>query len=68
MTSNSAKEYFYQKKYEPALEIFRIENETYCAGLCSLLLRNEKDALKYWSMNKDCPASQWGLCVLELIL
>ena len=36
-------------------------------GLCSLLMCNTKRARVFWSMNKNCPASKWGLGVLDLI-
>lgn len=36
-------------------------------GLCSLLLKNEKDAFKFWSMNKSCPGCNFGLNCLDYI-
>lgn len=71
MTTNKlkeAKECFYKKEYEPALEIFLQEKCFYEAGLCYLLKKDTKNAKKYWNMTKKTsPASQWGLCVLKLI-
>ncbi len=65
---NDAKKLFYEKKYFEAREIFLKENDLYSCGLCSLLLQDEKTALKYWSKDKkNSPASQWGLCVLRFI-
>ena len=34
-----AKQHFYNKEYEKALEIFDKKNKFYEAGLCSLLLK-----------------------------
>ena len=63
----SAKEYFYNKEYNCALDLFVKENNYYAAGLCSLLMCNSENAQKYWSINKKCPASRWGLCILNII-
>ena len=63
-----AKEYFYEKKYKEALEIFENCQELYYSGLCSLLLKDEQKAKDYFE--KSCsysPSSQWGLAVLDLI-
>lgn len=63
-----AKEYFYEKKYKEALEIFDNCQELYYSGLCSLLLKDEIKAKDYFE--KSCsysPSSQWGLAVLDLI-
>ncbi len=63
-----AKEHFYKKNYKEALNIFLKEKSYYEAGLCSLLLKDEKSAEKYWKMNsKNSRASAWGLCILEYI-
>ena len=65
---DDAKKLFYEKKYLEAREIFLKENDLYSSGLCSLLLKDEKSALRYWSKDKKTsPASQWGLCVLRFI-
>ncbi|MBR5303920.1 MAG: hypothetical protein IKU37_03735 [Candidatus Gastranaerophilales bacterium] len=63
-----AKDYFYQRKYKEALEIFDEIQDYYSAGLCSLLLKDKSKAFEYWK--KSCsysPASVWGLAVLDLI-
>ena len=63
-----AKEYFYQKDYSKALELFVEDEEYYSAGLCSLLLGDTDSAEKYWNKKKNhCPASAFGLCVLKYI-
>ena len=63
-----AKDYFYQKEYAKALEIFDEFQDYYSAGLCFLLLKNEKKAFEYWKKSyKYSPASAWGLVVLDLI-
>ncbi|MBQ8475542.1 hypothetical protein IJ531_00610 [bacterium] len=67
MISHSAKDYFYQKDYKQALELFIKEDNYYGAGLCSLLLCDTKKAHSYWTINKNCPASKWGLCILDYI-
>ena len=68
MTNNiSAKDYFYNKDYKSALRLFLKEENYYGAGLCSLLLCNTKRARIFWSINKSCPASKWGLSVLSFI-
>lgn len=64
----TAKEYFYNKNYLKALEIFEKIEDYYSAGLCSLLLKDEKKAKKFWECSsKYSPASAWGLAVLDLI-
>lgn len=67
MDEKSAKYYFYNKEYKLALDLFIKEQNCYAAGLCSLLMCDTNKALKYWSINKSCPASKWGLCVLDFI-
>ncbi len=63
-----AKEHFYNKEYKKALKLFIDSDNKYAAGLCNLLLKNEKEAKKFWLQNKKhCPASQFGLIVLDLI-
>ena len=65
---NEAKKYFYNKEFNNALEIFLQENSHYEAGLCFLLLGDEKKAKKCFEINsKNCPASAFGLCILKLI-
>ncbi len=67
-TSNSiAKQLFYEKNYSQALKLFKKENNYFAIGLCSLLLKNEKDALKYWNLNKNCPACNFGIYTLDYI-
>ncbi len=67
MTTKSAKDYFYDKDYKSALNLFIEESNYYGAGLCCLLTCDTKKAQFYWSINKNCPASKWGLCVLDFI-
>lgn len=63
-----AKEYFYKKEYEKALEIFELEHENYYAGLCSLLLKDENRAYSFWKKDyKHSKACEWGLIILDLI-
>ena len=63
-----AKEYFYQKEYDKALEIFVENDNKYAAGLCCLMLKKENEAKNFWNSNKkNCPASRFGLIVLDLI-
>ena len=63
-----AKEYFNNKQYNKALEIFTLEKENYYAGLCCLLLKDEEKAKAFWKKDyKNSRASLWGLIVLELI-
>ena len=69
MTDNraSAKEYFYNKDYKTALKLFLEDSNYYGAGLCSFLLCNTKRARVFWSINKNCPASKWGLSILDYV-
>lgn len=63
-----AKEYFYQRDYNKALELFVEDKDYYGAGLCSLLLKDVKNASKYWKISKNSsPASEFGLCILNYI-
>ena len=64
---NIAKDYFYKKDYKQAFKIFSAENDYYSAGLCAFLLKKKESARKYWKKNLSCPASRWGLCVLDFI-
>lgn len=65
---NKAKELFYIGDYKEALRLFDIGKAYYEAGLCSLLLGDEKKAKDYWKKEK-CPdvATKWGLIVLDII-
>ena len=66
--SDIAKDYFYKKEYQKALEIFIKEDNKYATGLCYLLLKDEKNAKKHWETNKNsCPACSFGLCILDFI-
>ncbi len=67
MTNKCAKDYFYDKDYKTALDLFVEEKNYYGAGLCSLLTCDTNKAKLYWSINKKCPASRWGLSVLDFI-
>lgn len=63
-----AKKLFYEKNYTDSFKIFEQEEDYYSCGLCCLLLKNEKDAKKYWEKSeKYSLASDWGLKVLEMI-
>lgn len=62
-----AKDYFYKKDYKQAFKIFSAEKDYYSAGLCAFLLKKPLSARKYWKKNLSCPASQWGLCVLDFV-
>lgn len=64
---NIAKNYFYDKKYSDALEIFDKTGDFYAAGLCALLLKDEKRAKEYWQKSPLSPAASWGLALLDLI-
>lgn len=65
---NIAKNYFYNKNYAKALEIFEKEEDFYACGLCSLLTKNLKCAKEFWlKNNNNSNASKWGLIVLDLI-
>lgn len=66
--NESAKVFFYNKQYKEALNLFMKENNCYASGLCCLLLKDEKNAKKFWDLNKkNCPACDWGLIVLDFI-
>lgn len=66
--NSKAKEYFYQKNYAEALKLFLEEEDYYGAGLTSLLLKDIVSAKKYWKKKKkSCPASNFGLCILDYI-
>lgn len=62
-----AKKYFYEKNYNEAFCIFSKLNEYYGAGLCAFLLQEEKTAKIFWKKNKNCFASDFGLCALEYV-
>ena len=63
-----AKELFYQGDYNQALELFSAENFNYEAGLCALLLGDEKSAKGFWTKDKDPDiATKWGLIILNVI-
>ncbi len=65
---SKAKEYFYQKEYDKALNIFLKNNCLYEAGLCALLIKDEIRAKKYWeNSKKNSLGSSWGLIVLDFI-
>lgn len=65
---NKAKEYFYQKDYKKALELFIKLKDYYSCGLCYLLLEDIENAKKYWNKNKNsCLGCSFGLCVVDLI-
>ncbi len=64
----SAVELFYNKDYLSAREIFVPNGLYYEAGLCSLLIQNLKDARKYFKLKENnCPASNFGLIILDII-
>ncbi len=67
LQTKTAKDYFYQKEYRKAFEIFNSQNDYYSAGLCCLLLNKSLSAAKFWKKNLSCPACLWGLSVLDLI-
>ena len=63
-----AKEYFYNKDYKKAQDIFMMYQQWYYSGFCALLTGNEDNALKLWSIDyKNSISSHWGMCVLDLI-
>ncbi len=67
-SEQTAKQYFYKGEYEKALKIFAKKNKYYEAGLCSLLLKDEKSAREFWQKKLNhCPACAWGLCILGFI-
>ncbi len=64
----SAVDFFYNKDYISAREIFVPNGLFYEAGLCSLLLSNLSDARKYFKLKEEiCPASNFGLLILDII-
>jgi len=63
----NAKDCFYEKNYKAGLSLFIAENDFYSAGLCALLAKNTKEARNFWKKSENSPASQWGLCVLDII-
>lgn len=71
MTTNSlieAKELFYKKYYNSALEEFIKAKDNFSAGVCSLLLNDKTKAQSYWKKGaKNSPACEFGLCLLSLI-
>ena len=63
-----AKNFFYNKNYKAAKNIFLKLNMFYEIGLCSFLLNDINDAEKFWKKSCDKnSASNWGLIVLDLI-
>ena len=63
-----AKELFYQGDYKEALKFFSANDSNYEAGLCSLLLGDEKQAKNFWTIEKTPDiATKWGLIVLNII-
>lgn len=63
-----ALELFYKKEYAPAKVLFTELKETYEAGLCALLLQDLRGARSFFEIKKEfCPASEFGLCVLDII-
>lgn len=64
----SAAQLFYNKEFISAKEIFLQSSLFYEAGLCSLLVQNLKDARKYFKLKENvCPASNFGLLILDII-
>ncbi|MDO5437844.1 MAG: hypothetical protein Q4F80_06575 [bacterium] len=64
----SAHNLFYEKNYADAKNIFIELNQTYEAGLCSLLLRDLKEARKFFKIKEgNCPASNFGLVIIDLL-
>lgn len=65
---NLAKELFYNHDYKRAIDIFLELKETYEAGLCFFLLKDLNSARKFFEIKKnDCPASNFGLLVINII-
>lgn len=64
-----AKEYFYQKKYKDAYDIFLKNSDySYEAGLCVLLTGDLAKTRKLWKLSKkNSPASEFGLIILDYI-
>lgn len=68
MPQKIAKELFYKGDYKGALELFKSDDCRYEAGLCTLLLGDEKEAECFWKKDKNPDiATSWGLIVLDLI-
>lgn len=68
MPQQKAKEFFYNGDYKEALKLFNDTKSYYEAGLCALLLSDEKLARSMWEKDKEpCIATKWGLIVLDLI-
>ncbi|MBQ7286491.1 MAG: hypothetical protein IJW73_01885 [Candidatus Gastranaerophilales bacterium] len=67
LQTNTGKEYFYNKEYKKALEIFKKEKDYYSCGLCCLLLKKLLAARCYWKKDRSSRASSWGLAFLDLI-
>ena len=64
----SAAQLFYNKEFISAKEFFLQSSLFYEAGLCSLLVQNLKDARKYFKLKENvCPASNFGLLILDII-
>ena len=64
----SAAQLFYNKEFISAKEIFLQSSLFYEAGLCLLLVQNLKDARKYFKLKENvCPASNFGLLILDII-
>ena len=64
----TAKNYFYQKKYKEAFKIFIKLKDYYSAGLCCLLIKKRNFAKVCWQKNHlSSPASEWGLSILDMI-
>ncbi len=59
---------FYKSQFLDAEVIFARNNLTYEAGMCSLLVGDIKKAKKYFQVkSKICPASDFGLIILDII-
>lgn len=65
---NKAKNFFYNKNYVNAKNIFADLGMNYEAGLCELLLNNIDSAKKYWyESENDSFASLWGRFIISII-
>lgn len=63
-----AKLCFENRQYDKAKEIFLNNDMLYEAGLSSLLSGNKNGAKLIWKEVKDpCPATGWGLIILDII-
>jgi len=63
-----AKEYFYNKEYKQALELFLKKDKFYEAGLCFLLCKDIKNArFCFEKEKKNLFAASWGLKILDYI-